>query len=113
MPHLPTGLTGAPGPTRLVVSLKPATLDLDLIVNGQGDPFSLERSVLHAQLGAGDLSAYGEVLSALLEGDTVLSVRGDIAEQCWRIIEPALTAWRANTVPLEEYPAGSAGPANW
>jgi len=113
VPHLPTGLTGAPGPARLIVSMKPATLDLDLVVNGQGDPFSLERAVLHTKLGAGDLSAYGEVLSALLEGDTVLSVRGDIAEQCWRIVEPALAAWRAGTVPLAEYPAGTAGPADW
>lgn len=113
VPHLPTGLSGVPGPSCLRISLKPATLDLDLMVNGQGDPFSLERSVLHSALGAGELSAYGEVLAGIMEGDPMLSVRGDVAEQCWRIVEPALAAWRKNTVPLEGYPAGSSGPAGW
>ncbi len=113
VPHLPRGLTGAPGPTCLRVALKPATLDLDLVVNGQGDPFTLERSVLHSDLGAGGLNAYGEVLAGLLDGDPVLSVRGDVAEECWRIIEPALAAWRADKVPLDTYPAGSAGPEGW
>ena len=46
----------------------------------------------------------------MLDGDPTLSVRGDTAEECWRIVEPVLDAWRADEVPLEEYPAGSAGP---
>jgi len=113
VPHLPSGLTGAPGPSCLKIALKPATLDLDLVVNGQGDPFSLERTALHAELGAAQMSAYGEVLAGLIEGDPVLSVRGDVAEECWRIVEPALAAWRAGEVPLDSYPAGTAGPADW
>ena len=113
VPHLPTGLTGATGPSCLRISLKPATLDLDLIVNGQGDPFTLERNILHSELGAGELSAYGEVIGGILDGDPMLSVRGDVAEQCWRIVAPALAAWRKDAVPLETYPAGSSGPAGW
>jgi glucose-6-phosphate 1-dehydrogenase len=111
VPHLPTGLQGVPGPSCLRISLKPATLDLDLIINGEGDPFHLERVVLHSDLGSPELSAYGEVLAGLLECDATLSVRGDVAEQCWRIVEPAIAAWRKGTVPLETYPAGSSGPA--
>jgi glucose-6-phosphate 1-dehydrogenase len=38
------------------------------------------------------------------------SVRGDGAEEAWRVVEPVLAAWRENRVPLEEYPAGSHGP---
>jgi glucose-6-phosphate 1-dehydrogenase len=41
----------------------------------------------------------------------VLSVRGDVAVDCWRIVEPVIEAWRRDEVPLEEYPAGSDGPA--
>lgn len=58
----------------------------------------------------GELPAYGEVLSGVLEGDPLLSVRGDVVEQCWRVVEPVLAAWAAGTVPLQTYPAGSAGP---
>ncbi len=113
VPHLPGGLTGASAPSRLRMSMKPAALDLDLMINGEGDPFTLEPSILHADLGAGELNAYGEVLAGILECDPTLSVRGDVAEECWRIVAPALAAWRKNAVELEEYPAGSSGPTGW
>lgn len=110
VPHLPTGLSGVAGPSQLRISLKPATLDLDVVINGEGDPFTLDRVVLHTELGAGELSAYGEVIDGLLECDPTLSVRGDIAEECWRIVAPVLAAWRRGAVPLGTYPAGSGGP---
>ena len=113
VPHLPTGLTGVPGPSCLRISLKPATLDLDLVLNGEGDPFTLDRNVLHSALGAGELSAYGEVLAGLMDSDPTLSVRGDVAEECWRIVEPVLAAWRKDAVPLDTYAAGTAGPEGW
>lgn len=113
VPHLPTGLRGIAGPSALRISLKPATLDLDLVINGEGDPFTLDRTVLHTDLGAGELSAYGEVLSSLIEADPTLSVRGDVAEECWRIVAPVLAAWRKDAVPLETYAAGSDGPNSW
>jgi glucose-6-phosphate 1-dehydrogenase len=40
-------------------------------------------------------------------------VRGDIAEECWRIVAPVLAAWRRDAVPLDTYPAGSHGPRSW
>jgi glucose-6-phosphate 1-dehydrogenase len=43
--------------------------------------------------------------------DPMLSVRGDSAEQCWRIVQPVIDAWRSGAVLMEEYPAGSSGPA--
>ncbi|MEQ1736326.1 MAG: glucose-6-phosphate dehydrogenase, partial [Rhodoglobus sp.] len=113
VPHLPSGLKGIAGPSRLRISLKPATLDLDLVINGEGDPFVLDQTVLHTDLGAGDLSAYGEVLSSLIEADPTLSVRGDVAEECWRIVGGVLTAWRKEAVPMETYPAGTDGPDSW
>jgi glucose-6-phosphate 1-dehydrogenase len=57
-----------------------------------------------------DLPPYGHVLLDLLSGGSTLSVRGDGAEEAWRVVEPVLAAWRDGLVPLEEYGAGSDGP---
>ncbi|BFM25264.1 glucose-6-phosphate dehydrogenase [Microbacterium sp. che218] len=111
--HLPGGFVGESEPSELVFSLGPDTMSLGLNVNGADDPLELERVTLAADLGEGALKAYGEVLSGILDGDAMLAVRGDAAEQCWRIVQPVIDAWRANEVPLDEYPAGTAGPASW
>jgi glucose-6-phosphate 1-dehydrogenase len=113
VPHLPTGLTGATAPTRLHIALDPNGMKLDINVNGEGDPFALETVSLETGLAAGQLDAYGEVLGGILTSDPSISVRGDVAEECWRIITPILEAWKSNAVPLDEYPAGSAGPSSW
>jgi glucose-6-phosphate 1-dehydrogenase len=60
---------------------------------------------------ASTVPPYGHVLLNLLDGGSTLSVRGDEAEQAWRVVEPVLDAWRELRVPLEEYPAGSNGPS--
>ena len=113
VPHLPTGFTGPETRAQLRIGVNPAILDIDLVTNGRDDPFNLENDVLHAEFGPSELSAYGEVLAELLEGDPTLSVRGDIAEECWRIVSPVLAAWRANRVRLDTYPAGTRGPTSW
>ena len=46
----------------------------------------------------------------VLAGDSTLSIRGDEAEQAWRILTPVMEAWVQGRVPLLEYPAGSQGP---
>jgi glucose-6-phosphate 1-dehydrogenase len=113
VPHLPTGFTGPAAGAQVRLGIKPATLDIDLATNGRDDPFDLEHDVLHAEFGPSELSAYGEVLAELCEGDPTLSVRGDIAEQCWRIVSPVLSAWRSDKVRLDTYPAGTRGPTSW
>ena len=110
VPHLPSGLLGTPSPTRLRIGFGPDDLTLELDVNGEDDAFTLERTSLTTQLSPGSLSAYAQVLHGVLAGDPTLSVRGDIAEECWRVVDPVLAAWRDGRVPLEEYPAGSGGP---
>ena len=67
---------------------------------------------LDADFAPGDLPAYGEVLRGVFDDDPTLSVRGDTAEHCWRIVEPVLAAWRDDRVPLQEYAAGSTGPSD-
>jgi glucose-6-phosphate 1-dehydrogenase len=59
---------------------------------------------------AAQLSAYAQVLLDVLSGGGTLSVRGDEAEQSWRVVTPVLEAWHSNLVPLDDYPAGSNGP---
>ena len=88
-------------------------MDLEINVNGAEDPLELERATLSTEFGEGALRAYAEVLSSILDGDPMLAVRGDAAEQSWRIIDPIARAWASDAVPLEEYAAGSSGPAHW
>ena len=110
VPHLPTGLRGDSRPSRVRIGFGPDCLKVEIDVNGPGDPMVLDRVVLSTDFGAGELPAYGEVLAGVLEGDPLLSVRGDVAEECWEVVQPVLAAWGEGAVPLEEYPAGSDGP---
>jgi glucose-6-phosphate 1-dehydrogenase len=113
LPHLPTGLHGNPLPDQLRLVMQPDHVSLEMNMNGPDDPFQLDRVALTADLNPGRLPAYGEVLAGLLDGDPLLSVRGDTAEECWRIVDPVLRAWRSNSVPMDSYPAGSSGPQTW
>ena len=113
VPRLLPGLTGEAQPTRLRISMGPDRLALDLNINGPDDPFGIDRVTLDANFNPGRLPAYGEVLAGVFDSDPTLSVRGDTAQECWRIVDPVLEAWRQDCVPLEEYPAGSTGPSSW
>jgi glucose-6-phosphate 1-dehydrogenase len=114
-PRIPSGLTGFHEADRLRIGLRPQgdSLALALNVNGPGDPWELDHVTMQADFGPGALPEYGEVLKGVIEDDPTLSVRGDMAVECWRVIEPVQQAWRADQVPLQEYPAGSAGPEDW
>jgi glucose-6-phosphate 1-dehydrogenase len=106
----PTFAEAADAPANLLrFGLDPDRLTLRVNLNGVGDPFRLEQATLERVLAPQDLPAYGRLLLAVIDGDLTLSIRGDEAEQCWRITEPILTAWAEGAVPLREYPAGSAG----
>jgi glucose-6-phosphate 1-dehydrogenase len=111
--HVPRGLHGVEHPTKLRILLAPDGMSLELNVNGPGDPHELDTALLEADFGPGELLAYGEVLEGVLDGDPSLSVRGDSAEDCWRIVGPVVHEWAANVVPLEDYKAGSTGPKSW
>jgi len=112
-PRVPDGFRGTALPERLHIGLGPDDLRLNFNVNGPGDPLELDSIELAVSFGPGELSAYGEVLAGVMDGDPGLSVRGDSAVDCWRIVQPVLDAWRADKVPLDSYPAGSSGPRKW
>jgi glucose-6-phosphate 1-dehydrogenase len=113
LPHLPIGLRGEALPDRLRLSMGPDRIALEMNVNGPSDPLQLDRVSLDTDMNPGRLPAYGEVLAGVLDGDPLLSVRGDTAEECWRIVDPVLQAWREGKVAMDSYAAGSDGPSNW
>ncbi|MPV50614.1 glucose-6-phosphate dehydrogenase [Pseudactinotalea sp. HY160] len=111
--HLPEGFRGADTRDRLIIGLDPDVMELRLTTNGTEDPFELEQSTFATELRRAELTAYGEVLAAILDGEAMLSVRGDAAEECWRLTDEVLAAWKAGTVPMEDYEAGSPVPGDW
>ncbi|GAA3721325.1 glucose-6-phosphate dehydrogenase [Gordonia hankookensis] len=111
--HLPEQFRGEAASNVLRFSFGPDTMSLRLNVHDGSHPFDLKATELDADLGVGSPRAYAEVLSGILDGDATLAVRGDTAEQCWRIVAPILDAWRSDQVPIDEYPAGSSGPTDW
>jgi glucose-6-phosphate 1-dehydrogenase len=111
VPHLPFSHTGEELPNVLRFGLEPETLSLELTGIGAhaGD---LAPLTLTARLDPPGLPAYGRLLLDVLNGNAALSIRDDEAEQSWRVLTPVLSAWSKDLVPLEEYPAGSDGPAH-
>jgi glucose-6-phosphate 1-dehydrogenase len=108
--EIPSGL-GEPAPEELWIGLDgPNDIKLDLTGTTAGPPLQLSSFELSAPPPESDLPAYSRVLLDVLDGDGALSVRGDEAEEAWRVMTPVLEGWAANQVRLEEYPAGSDGP---
>jgi glucose-6-phosphate 1-dehydrogenase len=112
VPHLPFGHTGEETPNVLRFGLEPETMTLDLVGVGP-HAHTLVPLSLTARTEPPALPAYGQLLLNVLNGDAALSIRGDEAEESWRVVTPVLSAWANDLVPLEEYAAGSHGPADW
>ncbi|MFE5010577.1 hypothetical protein [Streptomyces sp. NPDC056696] len=110
VPHLPFGHSGTALPNVLRFGLEPEALTFDLTGIGSHTN-TLAPLSLTAQMEPPHLPAYGRLLLDVLNGDPAMSIRGDEAEEAWRVLTPVLTAWQRDLVPLEEYPAGSDGPA--
>ena len=109
-PRLPFGDDAAPVNELRIGLDGPYDLTLRLAGRATGPPPHLAPLTLKAELSAPELPAYSRVLMDVLNGDSTLSIRGDEAEEAWRILTPVLQAWAEGRVPLQEYPAGGAGP---
>ncbi|WNB84503.1 glucose-6-phosphate dehydrogenase [Cellulomonas sp. ATA003] len=99
------------GANELRLELDPDQMWLSLNINGMGDPFDLETVEMGLELPRQAPTPYGQLILAILDGDTRLSARAQEAEEAWRIVEPILAAWADGASPLRDYPAGSEGPA--
>lgn len=111
VPHLPFGHSGEALPNVLRFGLDPEDMTLALTGIGSGAR-TLTPLTMTAQMEAPDLPAYGRLLLDVLHGNAALSIRGDEAEEAWRVLAPVMSAWAGDLVPLEGYPAGSNGPAD-
>lgn len=109
----PAGFTNRAAPNVLVIGMSPETIHLGIATNASGDRWDLEQTSLAAKLDDSPVRPYGQILDGILRGDPILAVRGDVAEECWRILTPVVQAWADGRVPLDEYRAGSSGPAGW
>jgi glucose-6-phosphate 1-dehydrogenase len=112
VPHLPFRHTGEELPNVLRFGLDPENLSLELTGIG-AHAGVLAPLTLTARPAPPELPAYGRLLLDVLNGNAALSIRGDEAEESWRVLTPVLTAWSKDLVPLREYPAGSDGPGPW
>jgi glucose-6-phosphate 1-dehydrogenase len=110
VPHNPFDRSDGPAPNRLRFEVEPEGLSLELTGTGPDATLSLVPLVLRAELQPPELPAYARILLDVLAGDSTLSIRGDEAEEAWRIVTPVLDGWARNLAPLEEYEAGSQGP---
>ncbi|MGN6377805.1 MAG: glucose-6-phosphate dehydrogenase [Gaiellales bacterium] len=110
VPHHPFEDPQASEPNRLRFGLNPEGLALELTGTGPGVALSLVPLTLSAEMEPPELPAYGRILLDVLRGNSALSIRGDEAEESWRVVTPVLEGWSRNLAPLEEYDAGSAGP---
>ena len=55
-------------------------------------------------------TAYANLILEMLRHDPMLFIRGDEAEESWRIVDPVMKAWSGDQVPMQEYTAGDAPP---
>jgi glucose-6-phosphate 1-dehydrogenase len=111
VPHMPSGPAVHPAPNLLRFGLEPESVALELTGVGAGIG-ELSPLTLGAQIASPELPAYGHLLFDVLNQNAALSIRGDEAEESWHVVTPVLEAWASGLVPLEEYPAGSDGPAD-
>ena len=112
VPHVAFPAAVAPAANVLRIELEPGDLHLGLNLNAEGELLGLAPIELHAHLPSPARPPYAGLLLDVLRGDPTLAVRGDEAEQAWRIMEPVLQSWSEGEIPMRTYPAGSDGPSD-
>jgi glucose-6-phosphate 1-dehydrogenase len=112
VPHPLFGGPDESAPNALRFGLEPEGLTLELTGTGPGAELTLVPLTLTAEMEPPELPAYGRILHDVLRSDATLSIRADEAEEAWRVVTPVLDGWSRDVAPLEEYDAGSQGPAD-
>ncbi len=95
-------------PNVLTVGLTEPYVRLSTTLNGPEQ--TAETRQLEARSTPPRFTAYAHLILEMLNGDPRLFIRGDEAEEAWRIIDPVMKAWSAGDVPMQDYPAGQAPP---
>jgi len=94
-------------PNVLRIRLDPPALEAHLNINDEGDLVGLEPVMLDTALPQPPRRPYASLILDVLRGDPTLAVRGDEAEQAWRIVQPIVDAWAADVVEMRTYEAGT------
>jgi glucose-6-phosphate 1-dehydrogenase len=94
-------------PNVVRIGLDPPTLEAHLNINDGGDLVGLEPVTLDTALPQPPRPAYASLILDVLRGDPTLAVRGDEAEEAWRIMQPIADAWADDVVPMRTYQAGT------
>ena len=95
-------------PNVLRVGLTEPYVGMSTTLNGPGQTAETRR--LEARSTPPRFTAYAHLILAMLNSDPTLFIRGDEAEEAWRIIDPVMKAWTAGVVPMQDYPAGQTPP---
>jgi glucose-6-phosphate 1-dehydrogenase len=95
-------------PNALRIGLREPYVRLTTTLNGPER--TAERRELDARSTAPRFTAYAHLIQDMLNGDPMLFITSDEAEEAWRVIDPVMNAWSTGDVPLQEYPAGGAPP---
>jgi glucose-6-phosphate 1-dehydrogenase len=95
-------------PNVLRVGLTEPYVGLSTTLNGPEQTAETRR--LEARSTPPRFTAYAHLILQMLNSDPTLFIRGDEAEEAWRIIDPVMKAWTAGAVPMQDYPAGQTPP---
>jgi glucose-6-phosphate 1-dehydrogenase len=76
-----------------------------------GEVESVYMEFPYSELGAAASGGYERLLVDVTHGDQTLFIRGDEAEEAWRVLDPLLKGWEAQPAPeFPNYAAGTMGP---
>ncbi|MFL5974867.1 MAG: glucose-6-phosphate dehydrogenase [Solirubrobacterales bacterium] len=108
LPRYLTDLFAGVEPNVLRIGLMEPYVRVTATLNGPEQ--TAENQELEARSTPPRFSAYAHLIEEMLKGDPRLFIRGDEAEEAWRIIDPVMAAWAAGEVPMQEYAAGTGPP---
>jgi glucose-6-phosphate 1-dehydrogenase len=119
VPHLALQTSGSVGvqPNEIILTVQPDEgVSVSLGAKIPGPRMRIRPVIMEFRYGTSFMSespeAYERLILDAMRGDATLFTRNDEIEALWGIIDPILQAWHADTeIPIPQYRAGSAGPA--
>ena len=115
-PHLPLfpGTDAALEPDALIVRVQPDEgLSLRFGAKVPGHAFRVQKASMdfsYESFEEKSIDAYERVILDALIGDPTLFIRADEVGRSWRIVDPVLEYWSADTRPIPLYQAATWGP---
>lgn len=110
VPHVTFGEAGHLDQNIFRLQLSPDRVGMRINLNRPEDPNELLPFEMKAEFAPQDIPPYGQLFLEVVNGDPTFFIKGDEAEELWKIVEPILETWGTRKVPLLSYLAGSPGP---